>query len=240
MRSVLLAGGRGTRLRPYTTVLPKPLVPLGEMAVMEVLLRRLARAGCTRATVAVGHLAHLIMAYFGDGTRWGVPVDYSQEDAPLGTVGPLTRIPDLPEHFLVLNGDLLTDLDLRAFFDHHVASGALATIGTYERGIRIDFGILSWEGPEHRIIQFTEKPEERFSVSMGVYAFSRRILDLVPRDRPFGFDELMGRCVAEALDVRAYPFNGYWLDIGRPEDYERASRDFDGLRARLLDGEGPP
>ncbi len=238
MRSILLAGGRGTRLKPYTTVLPKPLVPLGDMAVMEVLLRQLARAGCDRATVTVGHLSQLIMAYFGDGSRWGVPIDYSAEETPLGTVGPLTLIDDLPEHFLVINGDLLTDLDLAALYQHHLDSGALATIGTYERRLRIDFGLIAHEGPNHRITRFTEKPEERFSVSMGVYVFSRKILDLIPKGRPFGFDELMIRCVAEALDVRAYPFDGYWLDIGRPEDYDRASRDFDELRERLLGPEG--
>jgi len=237
MRTVILAGGKGTRLKPYTTTLPKPLVPLGDMAVMEVVLHQLVRAGCDRATVAVGHLSQLIMAYFGDGSRWGIDLDYSTEEIPLGTVGPLKRMKDLPEAFLVLNGDVLTDLDFGAFYAAHVASGALGTVATYEREVKIDFGLLGYEGEERRIVRFSEKPVERYRVSMGVYAFSREILALVPDDRAFGFDELMMRCVADAVDVRAYPFNGYWLDIGRPDDYDRANRDFDGLlRDRLLGG----
>ncbi len=244
MRTVILAGGKGTRLKPYTTTLPKPLVPLGDMAVMEVVLRQLVRAGCTRVTVAVGHLSHLIRAYFGDGSRWGVDIDYAAEETPLGTMGPLKRLTDLPEDFLVLNGDVLTDLDFGAFLDGHRASGALGTIATYEREMKIDFGLLGYEGPERRIVRFSEKPVERYRVSMGVYAFSRRILDLVPEGHPYGFDELMMRCVADGVDVRAFPFEGYWLDIGRPDDYDRANRDFEVLRDRLLgaplgDGDGP-
>jgi NDP-mannose synthase len=234
MRTVILAGGKGTRLKPYTTTLPKPLVPLGDMAVMEVVLRQLVRAGCTRVTVAVGHLSHLIQAYFGDGSRWGVDIDYATEETPLGTMGPLKRLTDLPEDFLVLNGDVLTDLDFGTFLAGHVASGALGTIATYEREMKIDFGLLGYEGPERRIVQFSEKPVELYRVSMGVYAFSRRILDLVPEGRPYGFDELMLRCVADRLDVRAFPFDGYWLDIGRPDDYDRANRDFELHRDRLL------
>ncbi len=234
MRTVILAGGKGTRLKPYTTILPKPLVPLGDMAIMEVVLRQLVRAGCTRVTVAVGHLSHLIRAYFGDGSRWGVDIDYAAEETPLGTMGPLKRLTDLPEDFLVLNGDVLTDLDFGAFFDGHVASAALGTIATYEREMKIDFGLLGYEGPERRIVRFSEKPVERYRVSMGVYAFSRRILDLVPEGCHYGFDELMLRCVADGLDVRAFPFDGYWLDIGRPDDYDRANQDFEVLRERLL------
>ena len=234
MRTVILAGGKGTRLKPYTATLPKPLVPLGDMAVMEVVLRQLVRAGCARATVAVGHLSQLIRAYFGDGSRWGIDVDYSTEEIPLGTVGPLKCIEDLPGTFLVLNGDVVTDLDFGAFYAEHVASGALATIATYEREVKIDFGLLGYEGEDRRIVRFSEKPVERYHVSMGVYAFSREILDFVPDGCAFGFDELMLRCVAEGADIRAYPFDGYWLDIGRPDDFDRANRDFEALRGRLL------
>ena len=234
MRAIILAGGKGTRLKPYTTTIPKPLVPLGDMPILDISLARLARSGCDRATVAVGHMAQLIMAYLGDGQRWGLSIDYSIEDEPLGTIGPLRLIADLPDHFLVMNGDLLTDLDYGAFFAAHVESGAAATIATYERKITIDFGVVQSEGPEHRVIDFVEKPDERFSVSMGIYAFSRAVLGLIPTQGPFGFDDLMLRGIEEGLDVRACPYDGYWLDIGRPSDYDRANEDFESMRAQLL------
>lgn len=234
MRAVLLAGGRGTRLRPFTTTIPKPLVPVGDVPIMELLLRQLARSGCERVTVAVGHMAQLIMAYFGDGSTWGLTIDYSIENEPLSTIGPLKLIGDLPEHFLVMNGDLLTDLDMAALFERHVGSGAMATVATYERDVRIDFGVLRYEGDERRVTGFSEKPVEHFSVSMGIYAFSRDVLDIVPEGRSFGFDDLMITCVERGLDVRAYPHDGYWLDIGRPDDYDQANRDVDEVLRRLL------
>jgi len=234
IRAVILAGGRGTRLRPFTTTIPKPIVPVGDTAIMEIVVRQLVRAGVGRITVAVSHLAQLIMAYFGDGDKWGTRIDYSIEDKPLSTIGPLRLIRDLPEQFLVMNGDVLTDLDFRRFYGQHVDSGAAGTVATYERDVRIDFGVLSYEGPDNRVVAFTEKPTEHFSVSMGVYAFSRRILELVPEDEAFGFDHLMLAMIREGWDVRAYPFSGYWLDIGRPEDYDRANEEFEQLQARLL------
>lgn len=234
MRTVILAGGKGMRLRPFTATIPKPLVPVGDMAIMEIVVHQLARAGCEHITVAVSHLAQLIMAYFGDGEKWGVRIEYSVEDEPLNTIGPLKLIEDLPENFLVMNGDILTDLDFAEFFDRHVAGGAEATIATYQRDVKIDFGVLACDGPDSRIVRFVEKPVEHFSVSMGVYAFSRRILELVPAGRPYGFDQLMLDMIAAERDVRAYPFDGYWLDIGRGDDYERANNQFEQLRQRLL------
>jgi NDP-sugar pyrophosphorylase family protein len=234
MRAVILAGGKGTRLKPFTTTIPKPLVPIGDTSVMDFLLHRLATCGCERATIAVGHMAQLIMAYFGDGAKWGLALDYCIEDKPLSTIGPLRLIPDLPEHFLVMNGDLLTDLDFASLYRAHVEGGAAGTVATYRREVRVDFGVLEHDPATFRLTGFTEKPVERFAVSMGIYAFSRRILDLVPEGRAFGFDELMLACLAAGVDVRAYPYDGYWLDIGRPDDYEQANREFPAIRARLL------
>jgi NDP-mannose synthase len=233
MRVVILAGGRGTRLRPFTTNLPKPIVPVGDMAIMEIVVRQLAHFGCTHVTVAVSHLAQLIMAYFGDGAPWGLKIDYSVEHKPLSTIGPLRLIPDLPADFLVMNGDVLTDLNFADLYRSHLDSGAIGTVATYERDIKIDFGVLRYAA-DRRILGFVEKPVEHFSVSMGVYAFSRRILELVPDDTAFGFDDLMLALIARGADVRAYPFLGYWLDIGRPDDYDRANTEFEGLRDRLL------
>lgn len=234
MRAVILAGGRGTRLKPFTTTIPKPLVPIGDMSIMDVLLHRLSKSGCDHATVAVGHGAQIIMAYFGDGEKWGLKIDYSIEDQPLSTIAPLKLIPDLPDDFLVMNGDLLTDLDFADLYGSHVSSGALGTVATYEREVKIDFGVLGYEGQDRRVSSFTEKPTERFSVSMGMYAFSRKILDLVPDGRAFGFDDLMLACIEKGLDVRAYPYDGYWLDIGRPDDYDKANADFESMREDLL------
>jgi NDP-sugar pyrophosphorylase family protein len=234
MRVVILAGGRGTRLRPFTTNIPKPIVPVGDMAIMEVVVRQLARFGCEHITVAVSHLAQLIMAYFGAGERWGVKIDYSIEDKPLSTIGPLKLIKDLPAHFLVMNGDILTNLDFGDLYRTHLSSGAVGTIATYERDVKIDFGVLRYAGDDHRIVGFVEKPVEHFSVSMGVYAFSDRILELVPEDTAFGFDDLMLALIAKDRDVRAYPFDGYWLDIGRPDDYDRANAEFERLRDEFL------
>ena len=234
MRAVILAGGKGTRLKPYTTTIPKPLVPLGDRSILEILIHRLAKSGCERATLTVGHMAELIMAYFGDGSKWGLPLDYSIEDAPLSTIGPLKLIDDLPDHFLVANGDLLTDLDFADLYRSHVESGADGTVAVYRREVKIDFGVLGYDQETGRVTSFVEKPTERFTVSMGIYAFSRKMLDLVPDGRPFGFDDLMLASIDRGLDVRVYPYDGYWLDIGRPDDYDRANNDFEDMRDKLL------
>jgi len=226
MEAIILAGGRGTRLMPYTTVIPKPIVPVGDKAIMEILIGQLANHGVKKIKVAVNHLANLIMAYFGNGESFGVHIDYSLEDKPLGTIGPLRLIDDLPEHFLVMNGDILTDLNFGEFFNQHKKSGAIATIATYQRSVKIDFGVLDYNGDTGKISRFSEKPEHHYSVSMGVYAFSRSILKYVPDKKPYGFDQLMLDMIKNEEDIRAYPFNGYWLDIGRPDDYERASREY--------------
>lgn len=234
MRAVILAGGKGTRLAPYTTTIPKPLVPVGDMAIMEIVIRQLSRSGFDRITVAVNHQAQLIRAFFEDGQRWGVSIDYSMEDRPLSTMGPLKLIDDLPEHFLVMNGDVLTDIDYRQFYQSHVQSGAIGTIATYKRQTKVDFGVLHFSDETNRICEFVEKPIEHFCVSMGVYAFSRDIMELIPEGRPFGFDDLMLKLIAEDRDIRAHPFDGYWLDIGRPDDYDKANNEFETIIGRLL------
>lgn len=234
MRVVILAGGKGSRLRPFTTTIPKPIVPVGDKAIMEILVQQLVGHGVNHITVAVNHLAQLIMAYFGDGSKWGLEIDYSIEDKPLNTIGPLKLIKDLPEHFLVMNGDILTDLDFADLYKTHISSGALATVATYERNVKVDFGVIQYDGEDHRIVGFVEKPTEHFSVSMGTYAFSRHILELVPDDTSFGFDHLMLAMIDKGLDVRAYPFHGYWLDIGRPDDYERANSEYEQILEKFL------
>ena len=234
MRAIILAGGKGTRLLPYTTTIPKPLVPVGNMAIMEIVIRQLSCCGFDHITVAVNHQAQLIKSYFEGGKRWGITIDYSMEDKPLSTMGPLRLIDDLPEHFLVMNGDVLTDIDYADFYQSHVDNGSIGTVAIYEREVKIDFGVLGFGGEKNLISEFVEKPVEHFCVSMGVYAFSREIMKYIPEGKPFGFDELMLKLIAEKQDIRAHPFTGYWLDIGRPEDYDRANNEFEEIIDRLL------
>jgi NDP-sugar pyrophosphorylase family protein len=233
--AVILAGGKGVRLRPYTTSLPKPLVPLGgECAILEVVLRQLARAGFRSATLAIGHLGQLIRAYVGDGGQWGLAVEYWEEESPLGTVGPLVQNRDeLPDDFLVMNGDILTDLPFGELLDHHRTAGGDVTVAAYTRRVEVDFGVLEVRD-ETTILGFREKPTLACTVSMGVYALSRRVLDRYEPGLPFGFDELLLDQLGSHEPPRAFPFDGYWLDIGRPEDYDRANQEFPVLRPTLI------
>jgi NDP-sugar pyrophosphorylase family protein len=232
-RAVILAGGKGTRLRPFTVVLPKPLMPIGEYPILEVVIRQLAAHGFEHITIAVNHLAELIKAFCGDGSRWKVRVDYSVEREPLGTMGPLRLIHDLPEHFLVMNGDILTDLDYGAFHRQHVAENNRFTISSHRRENKIDYGVL--QTSEQGMLQgFQEKPTTQYEVSMGIYMVSREILSLIPADRPYGFDHLMRDMLAAGQAVRVRSFDGYWLDIGRADDYAQAIDEFGSMRARFL------
>ncbi|MEU9099873.1 sugar phosphate nucleotidyltransferase [Streptomyces sp. NPDC048361] len=236
MHVVILAGGKGVRLRPYTTALPKPLVPIGDQhAILEIVLRQLAASGFTSCTIAIGHLGQIIRAYVGDGERWGLKVDYSTEESPLGTIGPLLTMRDrLPESFLVMNGDILTDLDYADVLTRHRASGAPLTIATYARKVHIDFGVLTTE--DTKVVGFTEKPSMDYRVSMGVYGLSLDTLAAYTAGLPLGFDELVLDLLKTETPPHAYPFEGYWLDIGRPDDYDRANAEFTTHRSLLLKG----
>ncbi|GAA2450753.1 nucleotidyltransferase family protein [Streptomyces glaucus] len=236
MHAVILAGGKGVRLRPYTTALPKPLVPIGDQhAILEIVLRQLSAAGFTRCTIAIGHLGEIIRAYVGDGAQWGMRIDYATEESPLGTMGPLLTLRErLPEHFLVMNGDVLTDLDYADVLRRHETSGAPLTIATYARKVHIDFGVLTTDAS--RVVAFTEKPSIDYRVSMGVYGVSRSALDGYTPGLPLGFDELVLDLLAAERPPHAYEFDGYWLDIGRPDDYDRANAEFTSRKSLLLKG----
>ncbi|MEE3715447.1 sugar phosphate nucleotidyltransferase [Tumidithrix elongata RA019] len=233
MRAIILAGGKGTRLRPYTVTLPKPLVPVGgEMPILEIIILQLTRSGVDHITLAVNHLANLIMAFFGNGSRWNVKIDYSLEEKSLSTIGPLTLISDLPENFLVMNGDILCDLDYRDFYNYHVAADNDVTVSTYKRESKIDFGVLTCD-EQKRIVSFSEKPTYHFDVSMGVYCINRRVIEGLIKGEQYGFDNLMIDGIASKMKIVAKPFGGYWLDIGRPEDYENANENFEDLKQKL-------
>jgi NDP-sugar pyrophosphorylase family protein len=235
MHAVILAGGKGIRLRPYTTRIPKPLVPIGEEhSIMEIALSQLSSCGFTRVTLAIGHFGNLIRSYIGDGSRFGMHVDYSNpEVSPLGTIGPVLQILDrLPEHFLIMNGDVLTDLDYSDLMRQHLESGAPLTIATYQREVKIDYGVLTTL--DGQVVNFTEKPAIGYQVSMGVYACSKQALSKYTPGMPFGFDELVLDMLAEGVAPHEYSFKGYWFDIGRPEDYDRANAEFGVIRGSLL------
>lgn len=236
MHAVILAGGKGVRLRPYTTALPKPLVPIGEHhAILEIVMRQLAAAGFTSCTLAIGHLGHIIRAYVGNGSQWGLRVGYATEDSPLGTMGPLlTMLDRLPEHFLAMNGDVLTDLDFGDVLRRHQEAEAPLTIATYARQVNIDFGVLNTD--EGRVVGFAEKPSMDYRVSMGVYGVSRDALARYTPGLPLGFDELVLDLLEAGTPPQAYEFDGYWLDIGRPDDYDRANAEFDARRGMLIKG----
>lgn len=234
--AVILAGGRGTRLLPFTATIPKPLVPIGDdCAILEIVLRQLARQRFDRVTVAIGHLGEIIRAYVGDGSQWGLSIDYATEDRPLGTMGPVVAVLDrLPEQFLVLNGDILTDLSFRRLLSVHNRTGGPLTIATYVRHLQVDFGVL--EVADDHVIGFTEKPALTYAVSMGVYALSRATLAGYPAGEPLGFDRLVLDLLAGGTPPRTLRHRGYWLDIGRPDDYEQANHEFPHLRGTLLPG----
>ena len=237
MKAVILAGGRGTRLEPYTTVLPKPLMPLGDMPVLELLIRQLKRSAVRDITIAVGHLASLIVAFFGTGERLGVCVTYSHEREPLGTAGPLALVQGLSEPFLVLNGDLLTDLDFAAMSAAHRRSGAAATIGLYTREIQIELGVIETDDA-NTVVRYVEKPTHQYRASMGAYVFEPRVLTHLPSGQPFDLPDLIRALIAAGERVNGYDHEGYWLDIGQRADYERAQKDFEAMRPRLLGIDG--
>lgn len=232
-RAVVLAGGLGARLRPYTIAIPKPLMPIGSLPILEIILRQLAHRGFERVTLAVNHQAEILRAYFGDGRRWKLDLDYSLEDRPLGTMGPLRLIKDLPDDFLVMNGDILTDLDFAAFALAHVGEGRLFTISAARREQFIDYGVLQ-EGSNQQLAGFQEKPKVPYLVSMGIYCLNRKVIDSIPAQEAFGFDHLVLKLLAARQPVKIAVHAGYWLDIGRPDDYQKAVDDWPSVGPSIM------
>jgi NDP-mannose synthase len=233
MKAVILAGGKGRRLAPYTAVLPKPLMPIGDVPILEVVVRQLGHVGFREITMAVGYLAELLMAYFGDGSKLGVDISYSREEEPLGTAGPLSLIHGLDEPFLVMNGDLLTTLDYRAVWEQHDRSGAIATLATYGRQVEINLGVVE-VGPGNWVQAYIEKPTYQYTVSTGIYVLRPDVLEYIPVGQRMDLPDLISKLLASGQRVAAYPFEGYWLDIGRQDDYELAIDEFARHRADFL------
>jgi NDP-mannose synthase len=236
VKAVVLAGGKGTRLMPYTRVIPKPLMPIGDMSILEVLLHQMKRAGVDEVIITVGYMAGLLKAFFQDGEQLGLRITYSHEITPLGTAGPLSLIEPPPsEPFLVLNGDVLTTLDLNDLIEFHKNSNAVATIASHERIERIDYGVLEVDhgGVIHGYI---EKPVKKFLVSMGIYVFEPKVLSYIPVNQYYDFPDLVGELIRHNEKTVSFPFQGYWQDLGRPDDYEQAIMDFEKMRTAFLEG----
>jgi NDP-sugar pyrophosphorylase family protein len=232
MQALILAGGEGTRLKPFTNVIPKPLVPIGDLPILEVVLRQLKRHGVDRVILAVNKLARLIEAFFGDGSRLGLEIVYSLEDKPLGTAGPIRLADNLDEDFILMNGDLLTTIDYSAFFRRHQASGATATIATFQKEVKIDLGVLEIKG--ETFANYTEKPTYHFTVSMGIYALNRRVLQFIDDGKKFDMPDLVLALHRAGEKIVCYSGDYDWLDIGRIDDYERAVQLFEANRHKYL------
>jgi len=230
---VIQAGGKGARLYPYTKVLPKPLMPVGDLPILEIVIRQLAARGFHDIHITVGYLGEMIKLCCGDGSRWGVRIRYWPEPKPLGTMGPLRQISGLDQPFLVMNGDLLTDFDFAAFYRWHRGHDAALSVATYMKPVTISLGVLQTT-PGGKITGFAEKPTMHFACSMGIYCIDPSLLPMIPREEPFGFDDLMHAVLAHGLDARSYPFAGTWMDIGRPEDFALACEAFEQNAAKFL------
>jgi NDP-mannose synthase len=235
-RAVILAGGKGTRLAPYTTVLPKPLMPIGDRAILDVVVRQLADHGFTDLVFAVGYLAHLIKAVFGDGSSFGVSIDYHEEEEPLGTAGPLALVDHMDDTLLALNGDVLTSLDYRRVWEAHRRAGNALTIATHRRTVRSEYGVMEVNGSgEMQVVTgYEEKPEIPYIVSMGVYVVEPRAIEQIPAGKRFDIPDLVLALLDAGEQVGSYPFDGYWLDIGRHDDYEQALADYETILPRLV------
>jgi NDP-sugar pyrophosphorylase family protein len=236
MKAVILAGGKGTRLAPYTKVLPKPLMPIGDMPILEVILRQIKLAGINDIVFTVGHLSELLRAFFQDGSRFGLGISYNYEDSPLGTAGPIAFVPNLDETFLVMNGDVLSTLPLRELIQFHKSQNAIATIATHHRRVNVDLGVIQWDG-DARVTGYIEKPTYDYSVSMGIYVFEPKVLTYIPKGEYYDFPDLVKKLIGVGEKVVGYRFDGYWQDLGRPDDYESAAQDFDKMRSQFLPNE---
>ena len=241
MKAVILAGGKGTRLKPYTTVFPKPLMPIGDKPILEIIIRQLKSHGINEIIMAVGHLAELIMAFFNDGSKYGIKIKYSREDHPLGTAGPLALLKeDLNEPFLLMNGDILSTIDYSNLVNYHKKNEATATIALKRRDIKIDFGIVEMDD-SNVIKNYIEKPTIDYLVSMGIYVFEPEILEYITPNEKLDFPDLIKQLISNGETINGYVYDGYWLDIGRPDDYERANREIEEIRSQLFQfKEGQP
>ncbi len=225
MRAIVMAGGLGSRLGPLTTVLPKPLMPLADRPIIDVVLRQLVAADAEHISISVGHLGGLIEAWVSHEPDYGVPVEFVYEESPLGTAGALKNVGSPSGTFLAMNGDVLTTLQFADLTAAHERSGAIATVAVKDREVRVDYGVVH-TNPAGNIARLEEKPVLSYTVSMGIYAFDPRIIDLIAPGERIDFPDLLLRAIGAGETVGTYAFDGYWRDIGNRDDYEEAIADF--------------
>lgn len=234
MKAIILAGGKGTRLAPYTAVFPKPLMPVDGIPILEVIVKQLAHFRIEEITLTVSQQSQpLLSAYFGDGRKYGVNISYSQEGKPLGTAGPLSLIPDLPKTFLVMNGDILTTLNYQKLIRFHQQQKGMVTIAMSQKKVPLELGVMEFNRA-YRLTRYIEKPTLSYSVSMGIYVFEKKVLGWIPSKRYLDFPELIQKLLRKEKRVVCYPSDDFWLDIGRHEDYEEAQKKFQEMRKKLL------
>ena len=233
MMAVILAGGKGTRLKPFTATIPKPLLPLGDVPVIEVVLRQLADLGFKRVVITLGHMAHLFSAVLGDGSRWGIHIDYFREEEPLGTAGALRHLVDLDENFLVMNGDLLTTLNYRDLFTRHVSRGAWGTIALHRREVQIDYGVVLMDERGY-LKDYIEKPAIPYTVSMGITVLNRQSIEHIPASGKYDMPQFMMAIHDAGRPVICQVTDCYWQDIGRFDDYQQACFDFTEDPSRFM------
>ena len=230
MKALILAGGKGTRLKPYTTNFPKPLMPIGERPILEIVLRNLAKVGIKDVIIATGHLSEMIRLFFKDGSDFGLNISYSIEDKPLGTGGPIKKNKNLLKNdsFLVMNGDVLTNVDFKKLADFHIKNGNDITIGTAYREQYVDFGVVELD-KDNNFVLWNEKPTLHYLVSMGIYVFSFNVLQHLPEEEKFNIPDIIEILSKKNFKIKGFIHKGYWLDIGRPEDYEKACKDYEDI-----------
>ncbi len=234
IKVVILAGGKGTRLMPYTSVLPKPLMPIDKYCILEIIIKQLSKQNLKDIIICVNHQAYLIKSYFGNGSKWGVNIDYIQEKKTLSTMGPIKLIKNLTENFIVMNGDVLTSLNYRSLYNFHKKNKNLFTISANARKEDINYGLLKIN-KKNELIDFKEKPDINYLVSMGIYVLNSKIVNYIPKNKLFGFDHLMIKLLKAKQKINVKIFNGYWRDIGRPEDFALVNKEFDKYKRILID-----
>lgn len=230
-----MTGGKGTRMTPYTKVLPKGLLPIGKQPILEIIVKQLRYYGFQQITMACGYLAPLIQTYFGDGSTLKVSITYQVEDKPLGTVGPLKNLKHLTHPFLVINCDILTTLDFKTFWDFHCAGNSILTIASQKKRVPISLGLLETRGD--RLTNFIEKPNHPALVSMGIYVMDPVILNYIPENQFFDVPDLIHTLLACKKEIRHFENDSFWFDIGRPTDFARANEVYSKHASRILPGE---
>lgn len=225
MKAVILAGGIGSRLRPFTEIIPKPLLPVGEKSVLEIQISNLKKHGFDTIYFATNYKSEYIENFFGDGSKYGVDLQISKEDEPLGTAGPLSLLENkLKEPFLVINGDVLTNMDCKKMYDFANTRDSILTVGTKTITRPFEFGKIYQDG--EFITGIEEKPNIKYEILAGIYVMRPGVLEYIPKNKYFGIDELIKVLLKQQLPILKYEVSEFWLDIGQIEDYEKAQTEY--------------